>query len=164
LRKDELETLVKTYLRTGDIATPRRKNIAQKGKKDYELGLKLTLTINNYTNNKETKSFIEKEALKIKPKLKKKSGVSYRLNRWREKQIAKGNKITYGDLVKEYIRLNETEKPFEKIPHGRYINFLAEYLKNEPEATRQKAIKAWKMLKKLDIPKDYNSWKEYKNR
>ena len=61
LRKDELEVLIKNYLITGTIAKPQRKNIIQKGKKDYELGLKLTLTINNYTNNKETKNFIEKE-------------------------------------------------------------------------------------------------------
>lgn len=160
LRKDELETLIKNYLRTGNIATPQRKNITQKGIKDFELGLKLTLRINNYTNNKETKNFIEKEALKMNPRLKKKSGAGYRLNRWREEQITKGNKITYGDLVKEHIRLNKTEEPFKKISVGRYINFLADYLANETDSTRKEAIETWEVLKKLDIPKDYNSWKK----
>ncbi len=160
LRKDELEVLIKIYLRTGMIDIPQRKNIIQKGKKDFELGLKLTLPIKNYTNNIETKLFIEKEALKIKPRLKKKSGAGYRLNRWREEQITKGNKTTYGDLVKEHIRLNMTEEPFKKIPVGRYINFLADYLANETGSTRNEAIKAWEVLKKLDIPKDYNSWKK----
>lgn len=160
LRKDELEVLIKNYLRTGKIAKPQRKNIIQKGKKDYELGLKLTLTINNYTNNKETKSFIEKEALKMNPGLKNKSGAGYRLNRWREEQITKRNIITYGDLVKEHIRLNKMEEPFKKIPVGRYINFLADYLANETGSTRKEAIEAWEVLKKIEIPKDYDSWKK----
>ena len=164
LRKDELETLIKNYLRTGEIGASQRKNIIKKGIKDCELGLKLSLIIRNYTNNKETKDFIEKESFKINPKLKRKSGALYRLNRWRDEQITKGNKITYDDLVKEYIRLNETEKPFEKIPHGRYINFLADYLANETNSKRKDAIEAWKVLKKLDIPKDYNSWKKEKRK
>jgi hypothetical protein len=162
LRKDELEHFIKTYLRTGNITSSQRKNLVPKGQKDFELGLTPNLSINNYTNNKETKSFIEKEASKIKPSLKKKSGTGYRLNRWREEQINNGKKTTYGNLVNQYIKLNETEEPFEKIPHGRYINFLAEYLANEKGATRDKAIKVWKQLKKLDVPKDYKSWKKLK--
>lgn len=161
LRKDELEALIKKYLKTGQVESSNRKNITKKGVKDIELGLKLSLPIKNYTSNKETKSFIEREALKINPSLKRKSGARYRLNRWRDDQITKGNAITYGDLVHEYIRLNETEEPFEKVPVGRYINFLAAYLANEQGATRDQAIKAWKELKKLDIPKDYASWKKY---
>lgn len=163
LRKDELEKLIKEFITTGKTSSSTRKNITQTGTKDHELGLTLSLKINNYTNNKETKQFLEREALKINPNLKKKSGASYRLNRWREKQINKGNKITYADLTNEYIRLNEGDKPFEKIAHGRYINFVAEYLKKEPNATRKEAIKVWEVLKKSDIPKDYNSWKKLNN-
>ena len=103
LRKDELEKLIKQFIRTGGkVFSSTRKNIIQTGTKDYELGLTPSLIINNYTSNKETKQFIEKEALKINPNLKNKSGSSYRLNRWREEQINKGNKITYADLVAEY--------------------------------------------------------------
>lgn len=160
LRKDELEKLITEFIRTGKVSASNRKNITPIGIKDHELGLTLTLTINNYTNNKETKQFIEKEALKINPNIKKISGAGYRLNRWREEQINNGKKITYGDLVGQYLKLNETEEPFQKIPHGRYINFLADYLAKEKDATRDKAIKAWKQLKKLDIPKDYKSWKK----
>jgi hypothetical protein len=67
-------------------------------------------------------------------------------------------------LVKKYIQLNEREEPFERIPSGRYINFLAEYLANEKVATRKEAIKAWKLLKELDTPKDYESWTNQKMR
>jgi SAP domain-containing new25 len=164
LRKDELEKLIKEFIRTGKASSSKRKNINAIGVKDHELGLAPTLRIRNYTSNKETKQFIEKEALKINPNLKKKSGARYRLNRWREEQINDGRKITYGDLVKQYIKLNETEESFKKIPHGRYINFLADYLANEKGATRDKAIKAWEKLKKLDVPKDYRSWKQKNNK
>ncbi|MBX7153061.1 SAP domain-containing protein [bacterium] len=160
LRKDELEKIIKHFIRTGKTSSSTRKNIVQSGKKDYELGLKLNLKIINYTNNQETKRFLEKEALKINLKLKRKSGARYRLNRWREEQIDKGRKITYGDLVRQYVKLNDTSRPFKKIPHGRYINFLADYLANEKNRNREDAIKAWKKLKKLNIPKDYQSWKK----
>lgn len=162
LRKDELEELIKVYLRTKKVGMINRKNITPKGIKDFELGLKLSLPIINYTNNKQTKTFIEQETLISNPAIKKKSGAGYRLNRWREEQISNGKKITYGDLVKKYIQLNESKEPFEKIPSGRYINFLAEYLVNEKGATRKEAIKAWKQLKELDTPKNYESWRNLK--
>jgi hypothetical protein len=160
LRKDALEKIIREFIRTGKVSSFIRGNIPRSGVKDYELGLKPALKIVNYTSNKQTKQFIEKEALKIRPGLKKKSGARYRLNRWREEQLSRGSKITYADLIHEYIRLNESETPFEKIPHGRYINFVAEYLKKEPGATREKAIKAWRKLKDLDVPKEYKSWKK----
>ena len=47
---------------------------------------------------------------------------------------------------------------FEKIPHRRYINFVAAFLAAEKGATRAAAIAAWVELKALDVPKDYASW------
>jgi hypothetical protein len=47
---------------------------------------------------------------------------------------------------------------FEKIPHGRYIDFVAEFLAANEGVTRAEAIAAWKELKGLDVPKDYASW------
>ena len=89
---------------------------------------------------------------------KRRSGARYRLNRWREDRLARGVAITYRDLVAEYVRLSTSKQPFVKIPHGRYINFLAEYLANEPDASHAAARAAWRRLKALDIPKDYTSW------
>jgi hypothetical protein len=111
-----------------------------------------------YTNDKGTKDFLEKEAQKLAPGLKRKSGVRYRLNRWREEQLVKGIRLTYGDLVSEYVRLNLTEGPFAHIPHVRYINFLSDFLAAEKGATREQAMKAWHKLKAMDLPKDYRSW------
>ena len=90
--------------------------------------------------------------------MKRKSGARYRLNRWREEQLANGVKITYGDLVKEYLRLNLTKEPFAQIPIDCYINFMSDFLAAERGATRQQALRAWKKLKKLDAPKNYRSW------
>ena len=161
LRKDELEALIKHFFRTGEIERPLRKKLARSGITDIEKGLSLDLKIVNYTSNKVTKDFIVSEALKIDPLLKRKSGARYRLNRWREEQIEKGVRITYGDLVEQYIRLNRVEGIFPQAPSGRYINFLSDFLRAEKNSTRERAMKEWEELKMLDIPKNYQAWKKY---
>jgi len=157
LRKDELERAIKLFLRTGKIKSPRKRNFSASGIKDVERGLSLHLPVVVYTNDKETKGFLEREAQKIAPGLKRKSGARYRLNRWREEQLSKGVKLTYAGLVREYVRLNQTEK-FAQIPQTRYVNFMSDFLAAEKDATREQAIRAWKRLKMLDVPKDYRSW------
>ena len=164
LRKDELEKLIKIFLRTGKIQSSDRKNIKKSGIKDLEKGLCNSLQITNYTSNRQTQNFIVSEALKIAHDLKIKSGVWYWLNRWRDEQMTKGIKITYGDLIKQFIKLNKTEGSFQKIPVGRYINFIAEYLANEKDPTREQAIAEWKKLKKLYMTKDYESWRKYNDK
>jgi hypothetical protein len=161
LRKDELEKLIKSFVQTGHIKNSLRKNIIKTGRKDLDIGLTTSLPIIHYTSNKQTKNFIKSEAFKRSPGLKVKSGVWYRLNRWRDGQITNRQKITYGNLVDQFIKLNR-ENHFEPIPVGRYINFLAGYLANEKNATRQQAINEWKKLKGLDIAKDYESWKQFR--
>ncbi len=161
LRKDELEKEIISFLRTGKIKNAVKRSLTRSGEKDIEKGLSLGLRVINYTSNKETKDFIVREALKIVPGLKRKSGARYRLNRWREEQLTKGARITYGDLVNKYIELNSGEERFAQIPHGRYINFLSDFLTAEKSSTREEAISAWKQLKTLDIPKNYPAWKKH---
>ena len=161
LRKDELERAIKLFLETGKIKTPTKRSLSNSGRKDVELGLRLDLRVVVYTNDKETKDFLERESQKLAPGQKRKSGARYRLNRWREEQLVKGVKLTYRDLVEEFVRLNQTTKPFVHIPHGRYINFVADFLAAEKGATREQAIREWKKLKTLDVPKDYRSWARY---
>ena len=160
LRKDELEKLIKHFLRTGVITEPARRHLSKSGISDIEKGLSFELPIVNYVSNKQTKDFIVNEALKIAPNLKRKSGARYRLNRWREEKIEKGIKITYRDLVRQYVKLNQLEGSFPQAPSGRYINFLSDYLAGEENSTREQALKAWAQLKKLDIPKNYRAWKK----
>jgi SAP domain-containing new25 len=160
LRKDELEKSIKLFLQTGRIELPTKRSLTRSGMKDLVRGLDVRLPVINYTSNRETKEFIAREAQKIAPGLKKKSGTRYRLNRWREEQLTNGNKITYGDLVKEYVRLNQVEEPFKQIPIACYINFLSDFLKAEKHATRADALAAWKQVKRMNVPKTYRDWKK----
>jgi hypothetical protein len=157
LRKDELEQAIVAFLRTGNAALPTKRSLRKTGLKDVERGLNLRLRIESYTSNRETKDFIIEQARVSAPEVREKSGVWYRLNRWREEQIMNGEHPTYGDLVRQYIGLNKMQR-FERIPHGRYINFVADFLEADKSATRAEAIAAWKELKELDVPKDYVSW------
>jgi hypothetical protein len=158
LRKDELEPAIRSFLKNGRITRlPTRR---PSGPKDVDRGLTLTLRVVVYTNDKATKTFLDREAQKLAPGVKRRSGVRYRLNRWREEQLAAGVKLTYGDVVREYVRLNRTRGRFApiKTASGRYINFLSDFLRLENGATREQAITAWRRLKTLNIPKDYRSW------
>ena len=163
LRKDELERAIRLYLESGKIRNPTKRSLSTLGTRDVERGLRLDLQVMVYTNDKETKAFLERESQKLAPGLKRKSGARYRLNRWREDQLVKGVKLTYRDLVAEYVRLNQTTKPFPHIPQVRYINFVADFLTEEKGATREQAIREWKKLKRLDIPKDYHSWARHRS-
>ena len=157
LRKDELEQAILAFLRTGKTALPTKRSLRRTGVKDVERGLTLKLRIANYTSNRETKEFIIEQARLMAPDVREKSGVWYRLNRWREEQITAGKHPTYGNLVRQYIALNKMPR-FERVPHGRYINFVADFLEGEYRATRAEAIAAWHELKDLDVPKTYLSW------
>ena len=157
LRKDELEKAIVTFLRTGNAALPSKRSLRKTGIKDIQRGLNLKLRIENYTSNRETKDFIVEQARMVAPDVREKSGVWYRLNRWREEQTTSGEHVTYGDLVRRYIVLNKMQR-FERVPHARYINFVADFLEADKRATRTEAIAAWTELKELDVPKDYVSW------
>jgi SAP domain-containing new25 len=134
LRKDELERAIRSFLVTGKAKNPTRRNLSSSGIKDVGRGLSLELEV----------------------------VVRYRFNRWREQQLVKGVRLTYGDLVREYVRLNQTEGPFAQIPHGRYINFVSDFLAAEKTATRKQAIRAWHELKALNVPKNYREWRRVK--
>jgi hypothetical protein len=163
LRKDELEKAIVAFLRSGNAVLPTTRSLRKTGVKDVERGLHLKLRIENYTSNRETKDFIIKQARMMAPDVPEKSGVWYRLNRWREQQITKGKHLTYGNLVRHYVVLNKMQR-FERVPHARYINFVADFLEADQSATRTEAIAAWTEIKTLDIPKDYASWVKARTR
>ncbi len=157
LRKDELEKIILKYIKTGKINNSTKNQLTHKNK--IEDTLNLNSYIKNYKNNKKTWIFINHEVRKLEPNFKEKSGAKYWLNRWREKQIEKGNQITYRDLVKEYLRLTNISK-LPKIPSAKFNNFITDFLKNEKGKTRTDAIKEWEKLKKMNSPKNYISWKK----
>lgn len=161
-RKDQLEKLIIAFLKSGKVANAPTKKVSMSEKTDLEKGLTLKLPIMNYISNKETKSFLEREALTIAPKMKQKSGARYWLNRWREDEMAKGRKITYGDLVQQFVKLNEGDERLPRIPSTRFNNFITDFLANEKNATRAQAMDAWEKLKTLEIPKNYEAWHRQK--
>ena len=163
LRKDELEKALKHFIRTGESKTLAQRGLTKSGVRDVDKGLSLDLPVVNYTSNKETKEFIEREAAKLEPGFKRASGTRYLLNRWREAQLGSGKPITYQDLVKQAIELNKAKNGPLRIEHGRYINFMSDFMAAEQSATREQAIRAWTTLKALDVPKDYRSWKKFRS-
>jgi hypothetical protein len=40
---------------------------------------------------------------------------------------------------------------------------MSEFMAEEQSSTREDAIRAWKTLKSLDLPKDYRSWKRFQS-
>jgi hypothetical protein len=164
LRKDELEKAVKHFIRTGQTENLVRRGLVTSDVRDIDKGLKLELPVIHYTSNKETKAFIEREAQKLDPEFKRKSGTRYLLNRWREEQIASGKRITYGDLVRQAIALNQTKRGPLRVEHGRYLNFISDYTAAHKHAPRAEAIKAWEEVKRMDAPKTYASWAKAKRR
>ena len=158
LRKDELENAIRRFLQTGGVVNPRRAvRLPHAGIRDVDRGLSLDLPVIVYTNDKQTKAFLEREAAKLVPGYRRRSGARYRINRWRETQLARGRRITYRDLVTEYVRLSGIST-FKRIPHGRYINFCAEFRASRPGTTMAQAVAAWTAVKTLDAPKTYASW------
>ena len=161
LRKDELERAIRQFLRSGTIArSATRKPAAsfRSQERDVDLGLHLNRRVVRYTNDVTTKEFLNREAKKLVPAFRQRSGAKYRLNRWREEQLRHGVELTYRDLVEEYVRLSQSAGRFAQIPHGRYINFMSAFLARQPSATKREAIEAWHSLKTMDCPKTYRAW------
>src|SRR5262249_49523790 len=67
LRKDELETAIKHFLKTGKIKSLTKRSLSTSGPKDVELGLSLDLPVVVYTNDKQTKTFLDREVQKLAP-------------------------------------------------------------------------------------------------
>jgi hypothetical protein len=159
MRKNELEDAIRAYLQTGRLPKTIKSKPLKQGIKDLDRGLALDLPIRNYTSNRTTKDFIRREARRKSPSVKQKSGVWYRLNRWREAQVARRT-VTYGDLVDQFVTLNSVKR-FARISNGTYyIYFLADFLAAEQGASHKDARAAWRNLKALDAPKTYEGWKK----
>lgn len=158
LRKDELERAVRHFLRTGEVVDLVTRKVEKSGSRDVDDGLTPDLVVRHYTSNKETKDFLRREAQKIDPTFTPKPGTRYLLNRWREQQLASGRRITYGDLARHALALNESKRGPLRLEHARYINFISDFMAANRGATREQAITAWHDVKRMDAPKTYEAW------
>ena len=155
-RKDQLEDMIIQFL---EIGTVNKKNSFRIKNRNIDI-LNNHSYVKNFRNKKETWEFINSEMDKRVPGLKPKSGAKYWLNRWIENKLSNGEKITYNDVVCEYIRLNKTEEKLPQIPSCKFNNFISDYLANEKNATRKDALEAWTMLKDMKVIKVYITWKK----
>ena len=158
-RKDQLEDMIIQFLETGTV---NKKNCYRSKSRNRDI-LNSHTYVENFSNKKETWEFIHNEMDKRMPGLQPKSGAKYWLNRWIENKLSDGEKITYNDVICEYIRLNKTEGKLPQIPSCKFNNFISDYLANEKNATREDALEAWKKLKDMKIKKDYITWKKNKS-
>lgn len=158
LRKDELEKALRHFIRFREVKNFVRRGLTKGPMKDLEIGLTLNLPVVNYTSNRETKDFIDREAAKIVPNFKRKPGTRYLLNRWREEQMSAGRRITYGDVIKQAIELNRTKEGPLRTEHGRYMNFISDFMSHESRRSHSDAVNAWKEVKSMDAPKTYEAW------
>ncbi|EPF46939.1 hypothetical protein HMPREF1222_01520 [Treponema vincentii F0403] len=159
IRKDQLEKMIIHFLETGTV---NKKNNYWSKSRNRDI-LNGHTYVENFTNKKATWEFIHSEMDKRIPGLKPKSGAKYWLNRWIEDKLSHGEKITYNDVICEYIRLNKTEEKLPQIPSCKFNNFISDYLANEKNATREEALDAWSKLKAMKAKKDYITWKKDKN-
>ena len=158
LRKDELEKAIRHFIRNHEVKTFATRSLTKARVRDVDKGLRLDLRVVNYTSNRETKDFIEREAAKLEPGFERKPGTRYLLNRWREEQLSAGRRITYGHLVKQAIVLNKTKQGPLRLEHGRYINFISDFMAQNPRRSHGDAVRAWKEVKRMDAPKTYEAW------
>ena len=160
LRKDELGKVIRHFLAHGKQTSPTRRDLSRSGTKDVDRGLRLDLAVILYTNDRKTKTFLEREARRLNPAFKRRSGARYRLNRWREAQLSRGRRITYRDLVNEYVRLNRPATTHRRAGKGYYINFLSDFMAANPGATMAAGIRAWKTVKKMDSLNSYRAFSQ----
>jgi len=158
-QKDQLEQMIIQFLKTGTV---NKKNCYRSKSRNKDI-LNSHTHVEKFSNEKETWEFIHSEMDKRMPELKPKSGAKYWLNRWIENKLSHSEKITYNDVICEYIRLNETEGKLPQIPSCKFNNFISDYLANEKNATREEALEAWNKLKAMKIKKDYITWKKNKH-
>lgn len=158
LRKDEIEKAIVAFITGGKLRSPTKRALTKTGVKDLDIGLRADLPVVHYTSNKLTKGFIIDLARENDPAFKPRPGVWYRLNRWREEQLTAGMPLTYGGLADQLHKLSQPETEFKRVAHGRYINFISDFMKHQKDATHAKAVAAWSALKDLPVAKDYASW------
>ena len=120
---------------------------------------------NGYWYDKDLRAFAVKigipGATRIDPDFRQRSGTRYLLNRWREDQIADGRNITYGDLVRQLLVFNEAKTGPLRIEHGRYMNFISDFMADNKGATHEAAVRAWHEVKEMDVPKTYAAWAKH---
>jgi len=51
-----------------------------------------------------------------------------------------------------------------RLEHGRYMNFISDFMAANKGASQETAIRAWHEVKAMDAPKTYAAWARKKKR
>src|SRR4029453_19621884 len=68
LRKDELEKAIRHFLAHGKLTSPTKRDPSRSGIKDVHRGLRLDRGVILYTNDRDTKPFLQREDRSLDPK------------------------------------------------------------------------------------------------
>lgn len=159
-RKIELETLIRTYLATGEVPD-KKPTLPRKNKSERDV-LSATTLVENYVGDKTTKSFLLDLVRQINPSAKDKSGQWYWLNDWRRQMQEDNAAFTYRDIADKLLALMETKGRLPPIPSARMNNFITEFLADPVNegTSREEVLKAWEVLKATPGPKTYDAYKK----
>ena len=54
--------------------------------------------------------------------------------------------------------LQHTQRGPVRVEHGRYMNFISDYMADNKSASHDDAVRAWHEVKAMDAPKTYAAW------
>ncbi len=159
-RKLELEDQIREYLQTGRVSERRSVPNRRTGAPRDELAA--DRPVQNYVDDKSTKTFLLDLVAMKDPDVRPKSGQWYWLNDWRRSQLASGTRITYGDLARRLLELMRTKGRLPQIPSARMNNFITDFLQDpiNRNVPRKDILREWERLKAHPGPKTYA---EYRN-
>lgn len=138
--KFEIHDRISTYLR-GD-ENQDIKNHKPKSDFDWTHGVlsRDTLITDNYRNTKNVRQFLESE-------LGEKVIFSITVMDWMKQNIGK----TLGDFIHHYPAI-KTQRRNQEIPdHNQFNRYVRDFLKNNPELSKEDAVETWKRV--IEIPR-----------
>ena len=157
--KPEIANRIYVFLKTGQKLKPKSVEITNILDSDKPITPQ-TLVV-NYKNDPATREFFIKH---IGAHFK----FSARINIFRNEQLAAGKKLTYGDLIKHWLKEHEQRKNKSiKLPimaSCEYNQFTRDFYTAEPNAERKTVIAAWKKIRSVAGKHTYANWKKlFKN-
>ena len=154
--KEELTIRIETFLRTGKkIASIPKQKV-----KGWDCEKKLTRStlVVNYKSDPATRAFFETE-------IGNHFHFTAHLHEFRRTKLAKGEPLTYGDLIDEWKEEYERRRDPNYVPlipkSCEFNQFMRDFFASEKgvNRTRKKAFAAWRKARSLQGPHTYKNYK-----
>jgi hypothetical protein len=129
----------------------------KEGPRDVDRGLQVDVPLVPYTSNKETKSFIEREASKIQPGFQRASGNVICSTPGEKNKLPRAARSLIATVTSR-TALNADRRGPLQVEHGVYINFISDHMAENKGASHSDAVRAWHEVKVMDAPKTYAAW------